>query len=120
MNDRRLASGTTLHLVPEPSWNAHAGQTYYRPEAFPEEGFIHTTHGEELVIQIANMFYTADPRPYLVLEVDLDAVTAETIYEDPDDRFPHVYGPLNLDAVTGVRRVIRDANGSFVAIGDPL
>jgi uncharacterized protein (DUF952 family) len=117
---RRPASGTTFHLVPEAHWTAHAGQPHYTPERFAEEGFIHTTHGEDMVIDVANMFYTVDPRPYLMLEIDIAALSAETVYEDPDDRFPHVYGPLNTSAVRSVRRARRDDSGRFTGIGDPL
>jgi len=120
MTDRRPASGTTLHLVPEPCWDACAGQASYEPEAFAADGFIHTTQGEDLVIEIANMFYTADPRPYLLLAIDIAAVAAPTVLEDNDGHFPHIYGPLNVAAVTGVRRMVRDDAGRFLAIGGAL
>jgi uncharacterized protein (DUF952 family) len=120
MSDRRSATGITLHLCPEPHWAAHTGQRHYTPEPFAEEGFIHTTHGDEMVVEIANLFYTADPRPFVVATVDLAKVESETIYEDPDFRFPHIYGPLNLDAVTGLRRVLRDDSGRFLGIGEAL
>ncbi|NTW13107.1 MAG: hypothetical protein HGA30_07330, partial [Anaerolineales bacterium] len=29
------------------------------------------------------------------------------------DKFPHVYGPINLDAVVNVLDFIRDTNGDF-------
>jgi uncharacterized protein (DUF952 family) len=32
--------------------------------------------------------------------------------------FPHIYGPINHDAVVGVRTIQRDAEGRFVAIVD--
>ncbi|MEA2585813.1 MAG: hypothetical protein QOF33_3898, partial [Thermomicrobiales bacterium] len=32
--------------------------------------------------------------------------------------YPHIYGPLNVDAVVEVRPVRRDADGTFVAIGE--
>lgn len=117
----RPAAGITLHLAPEPRWRSHAdaGATHYTPEPFEEEGFIHTTHGEEMVLEIANRFYREDPRPYLLLEIDIAAVSAPAIYEDPDDRFPHVYGPLEVSAVRSVRRVVRGDDGAFLAVGDP-
>ena len=119
--ESRPAAGITLHLSPEPRWRAHAdtGATHYTPEPFAEEGFIHTTHGEETVLEIANLFYREDPRPYLLLEVDLGAVAAPAVYEDPDDRFPHVYGPLEIAAVRSVRRVVRGEDGAFLEVGDP-
>ena len=59
----RIATGETLHLVPEPHWRAHAGADRYAPEPFAEEGFIHTTHGEARLLEVANLFYRDDPRP---------------------------------------------------------
>lgn len=114
----RIATGETLHLVPAPHWAAHAGQDRYAPEPFAAEGFIHTTTGDERVVEVGNRFYTGDPRPYLVLTIDLAKVDAPTIYEDPDDAFPHIYGRLPTSAVTGWRRVRRGPDGAFLAI-DP-
>jgi uncharacterized protein (DUF952 family) len=37
-------------------------------------------------------------------------------YDDPAQIYPHIYGPINLDAVVEVRRVIRLADGSFSEI----
>lgn len=117
----RPASGTALHLSPEPRWRSHAeaGAAHYTPEPFAEEGFIHATHGEELVLEIANRFYREDPRPYLLLEIDLAAVVAPAVYEDPDDRFPHIYGPLDVAAVRSVRRMVRGEDGAFLEVGGP-
>jgi uncharacterized protein (DUF952 family) len=114
----RVATGEALHLVPEPHWRAHDGADRYAPEPFAEEGFIHTTHGEDRLIEVANRYYAGDPRPYLALTIDLARVDAPVIYEDPDDAFPHVYGHLPMNAVVAVRRVQRDPDGPFVAIGD--
>lgn len=35
-------------------------------------------------------------------------------------QFPHIYGPLNRSAVTGIRPVLRAADGAFVGYGDLL
>ncbi len=112
----RVATGETLHLVPEPHWAAHAGRDHYAPEPFDAEGFIHTTKGDERVIEVGNRFYTGDPRPFIVLTIDLARVDAPTIFEDPDDAFPHIYGHLPVAAVTGLRRVRRGPDGAFLAI----
>jgi hypothetical protein len=34
----------------------------------------------------------------------------------PRPLFPHIYGPINRDAIVAVRQVERDATGAFVAI----
>ena len=110
----------TLHLVPEPVWLAHEGRPAYQPERFAEEGFIHCTDGEALLIEVANRYYRDDPRAYLVLDVDLTRVQARAIYEDGAQQYPHIYGPLKREAVTRVRRVERLPDGTFAVIGDDM
>ena len=72
-----------------------------------------------MVIEVGNRYYRDDPRPYLVLEVDLQRVAAPVVYEDDARRFPHIYGPLERRAVRRVCRVERAADGTFMAIGEP-
>ena len=110
----------TFHLTPEPVWLEHRLLRDYRPEGFGAEGFIHCTNGEALVIEVANRYYKDDPRPFLLLEVDLDRVSAPAIYEDDERNYPHIYGPVARDAVTRVHRLERAPDGTFVAIGGPV
>lgn len=110
----------TFHLTPMDVWVAQRDAQTFVPEAFGREGFIHCTDGEERVIEVGNRYYTGDPRPYCLLSLQRDRLTAPVMYEDPDRVYPHIYGPLNLDAVVGVRAVVRDVDGRFVGIGEPL
>lgn len=112
------ATGMTLHLTTDDVWGAHQGQTHYRPERFDEEGFIHCTNGEANLIAVGNLYYRSDPRRFVVLDIDLSRVKVRAVYEDEDSRFPHIYGPLDIEAVVRVRRIERSAEGSFVAIGN--
>lgn len=115
----RSPSGSTLHLTPESVWLEQRLLNEYRPEGFDAEGFIHCTDGEALVLEVANRYYREDPRPFLLLEVDLKGVSALAIYEDDGSNYPHIYGPMERDAVWGVRRLERAADGAFLAIGAP-
>lgn len=108
--------GRTYHLTPEPVWTAQETGASYRPEPFDADGFIHCTDGEVNLLAIANRFYQGDRRPHVVLVVDLDRVSVPVRYEDPERIFPHVYGPLNREAIVEVRRAVRLADGSFVGI----
>jgi uncharacterized protein (DUF952 family) len=118
-NLERAPAEVTLHLVPEDVWLAQKGESHYQPEGFSTEGFIHCTHGHDLVVEVGNRYYRHDPRPYLVLEVDLKRVAAPVVYEDKERRFPHIYGPLERHAVRRVHRVERAADGTFIAIREP-
>jgi uncharacterized protein (DUF952 family) len=108
----------TLHLVPEDVWLAQKEAARYLPAGFSDEGFIHCTDGHELVIEVGNRYYRDDPRPYLVLEVDLERVAAPVLYEDDERRYPHIYGPLERHAVRRVCRTERAPDGTFIAIGE--
>lgn len=112
------ATGLTWHLSPEPHWAAYTGKSSYTPERFAAEGFIHCTDGDERLIEVGNRYYTGDPRPFLALQVDLDAAGSPAIYEDPEQVYPHIYGELATAAVRQVRRIERAADGAFLGIGE--
>jgi uncharacterized protein (DUF952 family) len=107
----------TYHLVPREVWQANSTEAEYLPEAYEVDGFIHCTDGESEVIAVGNRYYTTDERDYVVLVIARDKLTSPVKYEDPAQIFPHIYGPLNLDAVAEVRAVLRGADGTFLAIG---
>jgi uncharacterized protein (DUF952 family) len=110
---------TTYHLTPRDQWEAQAGASSYVPEGFANEGFIHCTDTFEEILAVGNRYYREDRRSYLLLAVDCGAVSAPIVYEDPSRIFPHIYGPLEVEAVSGVHQVDRDATGRFLSI-DPI
>ncbi|MDQ3655963.1 MAG: DUF952 domain-containing protein, partial [Chloroflexota bacterium] len=97
-------------------WRAHQNADTYAPERFEEEGFVHCTDGEENLLGVANNFYRNDPRPHVVLVLDVARLRSPVRYDDPGQIYPHIYGPINLDAVVEVRRAVRLADGSFSEI----
>jgi uncharacterized protein (DUF952 family) len=75
-----------------------------RGRSLAEEGFIHAST-ERQVATVANAFYRGEP-DLLLLVIDPDRLTAELKYEPvpgADEPFPHIYGPLNVDAVVAAR-----------------
>ena len=105
-----------LHLVPAESWERQKSGPTYVPEAYDSDGFIHLTIGEANLMEVANRYYKQDARAYSVLELDQDRITARVQFDDDSGRYPHVYGPLNVDAVVSVRPVEREADGTFTGI----
>lgn len=108
--------GITYHLVPQGVWDAQRNGSEYLPEAYPTDGFIHCTNGLDQLLKVANMFYTADSREFVVLALDVARIASNVRYDDADKLFPHVYGPLNTDAVVAQASIERSADGSFVSI----
>ncbi len=108
----------TFHLAPEQVWSSRADDAEYRSDSLLTEGFIHCTDGEDLVIEVANRYYRDDPEPYLLLDVDVTRVKARVVYDDAARQYPHIYGPIDRDAVIRVRRMERGADGAFLTIGE--
>ncbi|MFT4264381.1 MAG: DUF952 domain-containing protein [Nocardioides sp.] len=64
-----------------------------------EEGFLHTSRGDQWEA-VRDRYYRGVTTPLVLLVIDTDRLTSPW-REDPvgDDTYPHVYGPLNPDAV---------------------
>lgn len=80
-----------------------------------EEGFIHASQATQ-VADIANMFYRGVPGDLVVLIIDPARLRAPVRYEHvpgSDAPFPHIYGPLNTDAVLAARPLAPAPDGTF-------
>jgi len=80
-----------------------------------DEGFIHASQATQ-VAGVANAFYRDVPGDLVLLVIDPDLVRAPIRYEDvpgAEDPFPHIYGPLNPDAVVAARPFGPSADGTF-------
>jgi uncharacterized protein (DUF952 family) len=107
--------GIIYHMLPAARWAAQPPDRPYAGDTLATEGFIHCTAEPERLVAVANAFYRADPGPHVILCIRAGAVTAEVRWEDAGGHlFPHVYGPLNLDAVVGVLPFRRADDGTFL------
>jgi uncharacterized protein (DUF952 family) len=62
---------------------------------------------------VANNIFRGQ-RDLLLLEIDPGRLQAEIRWDAVEHTFfPHIYGPLNIDAVTAARPFIPDADGLF-------
>ncbi|WP_042421953.1 DUF952 domain-containing protein [Streptacidiphilus anmyonensis] len=108
------------HVVPLADWDA-APDSAYAPASLADEGFVHCSPDVATTLAVVDAFYRDAPRPLLALLVDESRLTAECVFEAAAPApppgvaagtlFPHVFGPLNRDAVTGVLEVAWDADG---------
>ncbi|HET6626478.1 MAG TPA: DUF952 domain-containing protein [Nocardioidaceae bacterium] len=73
-----------------------------------QEGFIHCSRREQ-VEAVRERFYRGLDEPLLLLEIDTDQLDSPWQLDplpETGEEFPHIYGPLNLDAVVDTRRIV--------------
>lgn len=88
-------------------------------KSLAEEGFIHASQASQ-VARTANRFYRDVPGDLVLLVIDEQRLRAEVRYEDVPGAelpFPHIYGPLNTDAVLEARPFAAGPGGTFAFDG---
>jgi uncharacterized protein (DUF952 family) len=99
-----------FHITDTATWTIsqqqgmHTGST--RGVDLAEEGYIHCSTAQQWPGVIER--YYADAPDVLLLHVDEQRLTSPLVYEQlpgAPDTFPHIYGPLNLDAVVTAEQV---------------
>lgn len=110
-----------LHLTPVDYCNSLPADAPYVPRDFERKGFIHCTTGGDLMLTIANTYCRESPGEYQVLILDEARIAAPVKWERAGSTlFPHIYGPLNHDAVIDVVAVLRAPDGEFVGYARAL
>lgn len=99
-----------LHITSKQEWSDAQVKGEYTAPSLASEGFIHLSTDKQ-VVNVANAFYRGRT-DLVLLTVDESRLKPEVKWEPPAgpaadnisqaDLFPHVYGPLNLDAVASV------------------
>lgn len=108
------------HMLPAAVWQHQLPNTPYVHPSLAVEGFIHCTGEAVLLASVANRFYRDEPGDFLILCIDETKVQAPIRWEPADGHtFPHIYGPLNFDAVIDVVAFPRDDEGLFAPISPP-
>jgi uncharacterized protein (DUF952 family) len=81
-------------------------------DSLKSEGFIHATPRSQLT-RLANKYYKDKVQP-LILVVDKTLILPEVKWEPATGGlYPHIYGPLNMNAVTAIEEISLNENGSF-------
>lgn len=104
-----------MHICEREAWEAAQASGEYRAASLDTVGFIHCSRPEQL-LDVVNRFYREEPE-LLLLWIDPNKVKAEIRWEAADDEtFPHIYGPLNIEAVTVVTDLIPDESGAYTRL----
>ncbi|MGD1897292.1 MAG: DUF952 domain-containing protein [Phormidesmis sp.] len=103
-----------FHITDRAAWQRAQVAGAYCAPSLETEGFIHFSQ-EHQVIATANRFYRGQSG-LVLLAVACDRLQSELRYDDvlAHGTFPHLYGPLNLDAVVAVHSFDAGPAGQFV------
>jgi uncharacterized protein (DUF952 family) len=96
---------TLYHVVSEESWSTFDGEPSYEADSLRSEGFIHLSEQHQ-VAGVLDRYYQNVPN-LLLLHIDPARLTHDLRYEagTNGEQFPHVYGPINKDAVVEIERI---------------
>jgi uncharacterized protein (DUF952 family) len=112
-----------LHLTSRDEWLQAEKAGEYRAPSLQTEGFIHCST-EKQVARVANSFYISR-HGLVLLVIEPARLHPDLRWEPPahpnppadlppsDDLFPHIYGPINIDAVVRIVDYEPNAEGVF-------
>jgi glutathione S-transferase len=106
------------HIAARADWEQAQRDGQYtmstRGLTLAEQGYIHASTAGQ-VAPVANAFYRGVP-DLLLLVIDPERVGSEIRYEAVPGQgqpYPHIYGPLNIDAVVAARPFPPGPDGDF-------
>ena len=110
------------HLTSRAAWQDAQQRGDFRTESLEAEGFIHCSTKSQ-VLPVAEKYYNGRPG-LILLMIDPLLLSSDLKWEPPSggtpppgvpegDLFPHIYGPVNLDAVVKVFDLESDPNGKY-------
>ena len=102
------------HIATRDEWRQARRRGSFVPDSLAAEGYIHNCRRDQ-ILWVVERFYAgaADLVILCVAEERLQASWREEDLENLGETFPHIYGPLNLDAVVDVVPFAPQSDGPF-------
>jgi uncharacterized protein (DUF952 family) len=110
-----------LHITTRRDWESAVLAGKLVTSSLQSEGFIHCSTAKQAA-ETANIFFKAQ-KGLVLLCIDEEKLTSELRYEAPTaggaydltvgKMFPHIYGPINLEAVQKIVDFPPSEDGSF-------
>lgn len=96
------------HITSRSAWGEARQAGEYRAESLTTEGFIHCSTNTQ-ILPVVEKYYMGQ-QDLLLLVIEPEQLSSELKWEPPSggtpppgvpegDLFPHIYGPINLEAV---------------------
>jgi uncharacterized protein (DUF952 family) len=95
------------HVTTEAEWQSAKEKGSYTSPSLQAEGFIHCSANDAQVAGVLQRYFSGKSN-LVRLSIDTGKLSSRFIYEwspSTEDTFPHIYGPVNIDAVTEVEKI---------------
>lgn len=110
------------HITSRSAWGEARQNGEYLAESLETEGFIHCSTGAQ-VLPVAEKYYLGQ-HGLLLLMIDPARLSSDLKWEPPSggtpppgvpegDLFPHIYGPINLNAVVKAVDLESNPDGNY-------
>ena len=112
-----------FHITLGTAWEDAQKRGDYRAESLETEGFIHCSTISQ-VLPVAESFYKGQSG-LILLGIEPTLLSSTLKWEPPSggtpppgvpegDSFPHIYGPINLDAVVKILDLEMNPDNTFI------
>lgn len=96
---------TIYHIAQKADWQQAVLSGLYFPASFDQERFIHCSTSEQVEGVLERYFQN---QSVLKLTIDAALLVHPPKYEwaaSVNQLFPHIYGPINIEAVIGIEAI---------------
>ncbi|MGE5124608.1 MAG: DUF952 domain-containing protein, partial [Acidobacteriaceae bacterium] len=111
-------SNYIIHLCPSAEWLEAQERGVFMDASLDQHGFIHCSQPQH-VLQVANQVFPGSGN-LLALWIDPAKITSEIRWEPfAGIVYPHIYGPIDLPAVSAVSEIKPDQDGRYRLLTPP-
>jgi|GEM_PF-206611 len=101
-----------FHITNQSSWEAAKKSGRYEAASLKFQGFIHCSTGPQ-VCSVADFIFKGQ-KDLILLAIDSKKITSSIVFEgETQNIFPHIYGPIDTNAVLEVINFASDDQGLF-------
>ena len=105
---------TIFHITTKSQWDEALHRGWYEAPSLSTAGFIHCSEPHQ-VIRVANSIFR-NTDGLALMHIDTEKLESRVVYENLEggtEKFPHVYGPINLQAVRNITSFPPAEDGTF-------
>ena len=103
-----------FHVATKADWERALASDHYIPSGFEKEGFVHCSTRDQ-VLDVANRYYRGR-EDLVLLAIEPRRLDHFVRYENLEAKaplYPHIYGPVNLEAIDHAFEFQPDEDGCF-------